>query len=306
MVTFFKNLTLERLVYILVPLLILIAIWLPPISLGERLVGSEYVSITPAEGGVVVGPLGASVEIPAGAVAQKARLRLQAFDPASLTGLDLGNPEFAAAPEESGYVAATQDGPEQAALSAIPGDVVAFGPIYRLDSKSVGFAAAGNLSVPIPYELPDVQMADLYGWDGAAWQWLPATPTEDGLTLHASVDSLPAIFMVAQAVAGTPRLSLSGTVAEIPTVSEDLAPAYVVVEGFHLDGDGGVTETELPESPRVTPRPCFRCPTSSTAWLAQTWPTMSSLTRRCAPPTWRASSLFFPIRWLASRSPTPG
>ncbi len=107
-------------------------------------------------------------------------MRLQAFDPASISGVSFGNPEFAADPQESGYVQAESDGPEQTALAAIPADLVAYGPVYRLQSRDETLAAAGQLTVPIPYELSDVKLADLYGWDGSAWQWMPASPTEDG------------------------------------------------------------------------------------------------------------------------------
>jgi hypothetical protein len=42
--------------------------------------------------------------------------------------------------------------------------------------------------------------------------------------MTATAATLPSIFMVAQVMSGTPRLSLSGSVAELPTLSATWLP----------------------------------------------------------------------------------
>jgi len=93
-----RNKWTQRIVYlIIVPALLLYALWLPPASLGARLFHTDYPQVTPNEGGLVVGPEGARLEVPAGAVAKRLRLRMDALTADDVAALKPDRPEAVAA-----------------------------------------------------------------------------------------------------------------------------------------------------------------------------------------------------------------
>ena len=76
----------ERVVdLILVPLLLLYSLWLPPASIGVRLFHLDQPLITPDGGGTVIGPNGARLRVPPGALVESARIRLEALGDTDLS-----------------------------------------------------------------------------------------------------------------------------------------------------------------------------------------------------------------------------
>ncbi len=229
----------ERIIALaLIPVLIL-SLFLPPASLGVRLFGAGMPQLTP-EGGVLEGPHGARLTVPAGAVSKRSRMVLD-----SLTGADL-----AAASTATGRGFLASSGPdvkirvddlEYAALQTLPAGLVAYEPFYRLSARGE-MPSEGRLLLPVPYELAEVGTADLFGWDGSGWQWLPSQTSADALTLEAELDSVPTLMVVAQQQPGAMRLGLE-VVSEEPAVAglqtvNNLS--NLAVGGLELQGDGSL------------------------------------------------------------------
>jgi cell division septation protein DedD len=253
-IAFLKSKRTERLVaMVLVPILLLYALWLPPVSIGERLFGADYSTITPAEGGTVMGPAGASLQVPGGAVEKRTRIRIKSLSDTSLSALALGNPGFFASADSKEMVDVKADSAEHVALQSLPADVANFAPFYRIDVR--GDAPKGGLfSAPVPYELANVERADVFGWDGQAWQWLPSQATPDGLTLHVELSGLPTLLMVAETQAMGSRVAVGASGTDT-TVPDDLDPTYVNLEGFYLKGDGSIDDSDAPAPASVPAAP---------------------------------------------------
>ncbi|MBC7234565.1 MAG: cellulase family glycosylhydrolase [Chloroflexi bacterium] len=230
----------ERIVsLVLVPVLLISSLWLPPISLGARLFHTDLPLVTPG-GGVIQGPHGARLSIPAGVVSKRSRL---SFD--ALTGSDLAAASMTkrgsllAAVSESQGAKISADDPEFAALQQLPAGLVAYEPFYRLAAYG-DMPRGGRVSLPVPYELAAVETADLFGWDGQSWRWLPAQLSPDRLTLSAQLGDMPTLLVIAQQQPGKLRLGLQ-VVSEEPAVAglkqvRDLA--NLAVGGLVLQGDG--------------------------------------------------------------------
>lgn len=229
-----RNKWTQRIVYLLIiPALLLYALWLPPASLGARLFHTDYPVITPDGGGTVPGPEGARLEVPAGAVAKRLRLRLDA-----LTADDVA--------------ALKPDRPEAIAAQALPADVTLHGPLYRIDALGDAPSAA-TVTLPVPYDLSNLALAELYGWDGSQWQWLPAQVQPGGTEIAAQVDTLPAMFVVAEAQPSDPRIAFGTSIFE-GEGQLATADAPVILHGVQIDEEGlpggpytgdGTAEAEL-------------------------------------------------------------
>ena len=208
----------QRIVYlILVPALLLYALWLPPMSLGARLFHTDYPLVTPDEGGLVPGPEGARLEVPAGAVAKRLRLRMVALT--------------------AGDVAALKpDRPEVVAANSLPQDIVQHGPFYRFDARGEG-PTEGTVTLPVPYDLSALALAELYGWDGAQWRWLPAQVLPGGTELAAELGQVPSMLVLAQAQPMDLRVAFGASAAEADLAG---AEAPVVLHGLTIDSEGNM------------------------------------------------------------------
>ena len=66
----------------------------------------------------------------------------------------------------------------------------------------------------MPYDLSNLALAELYGWDGSQWQWLPAQVQPGGTEIAAQVDTLPAMFVVAEAQPSDPRIAFGTSISK--------------------------------------------------------------------------------------------
>lgn len=138
--------------FVVVIALILLGLFLPPISLGTRLgLGNNPAEQTaaeptqaPAATTAAALPDGVSLTTASGAVAVS---RVSAVDLATADGGALAE-----------------------AAAALPADS-AVGDAYVLDYS--GAAPTGQIALPLPAGLAETKTVDLYGWDGAAWSHVP-------------------------------------------------------------------------------------------------------------------------------------
>ena len=236
---FAKHQWTERIInLLLVPVLLLGSLWLPPASCGTRLFSPTYAVATAEEGLDLVNVDGAAIHIPPGAIAKRARIRLDALgcdEQLANDGLQLDR--FVNSAESSSLLQIKPDTPEVAALQGLPQDVIVYGPLYRLQIKG-DVPAKARVVLPLPHELAAVETADLYMWDGVAWQWHPSETLADDRQITAELEGLPRMVMLAQRQACAVRIGL-GT---LPDDSADLPAGIdgtiISLDSLYLDGDG--------------------------------------------------------------------
>ena len=222
-----RALMLRLVLFVLVPVLIFAVLWLPPFSLGNRLFHLDYPLITANGGGLAGGPGSSSVRVAPNDASGRARIKLSAYDGQALSQLAASNPV-------------------RLAVAKMPSDLIPRGSLYNLDIHGATPRAA-ELILPIPADLPAVEAADLYGWDGSAWRWLPAQVTPGGQTLRATISPVYSMYLVAQSQPQGPRVIAIGSVDELQ--NETLANLRIVTDAMiQMDG----TLTEVPAIPAGT------------------------------------------------------
>ncbi len=199
----------DRIVYlVLVPALLLYSSWLPPAQLGARLFHTHYPAITPDEGGVVSGPQGASLDVPARAVRERVRIAMGVVTDGQPSGAGAISPRLFVASVGGSELGGLKLGADETdALDHVPEDLAVCGPIYRFDVRGETPTQA-SLTLPVPDGLASTEMADLYGWDGEAWRWLPSHVSSDAMAIRAELEGVPSLLIIAQAQPTLPRIGL--------------------------------------------------------------------------------------------------
>jgi len=231
----------------IVPLLLIISLFLPPVALGNRLFHWGEPLVTPEGGGEVVGPYGARLHIPAGAVVRSSHIRLDALD-VSQVGISAKNADFLSATSaHPGLNTPKANGPETLALAALPEGVLPFNPLFRLTVWGKESPQGATLALPIPYDLP-VERADLYGWDGTSWRWFPSSKSADGMTLTANLAPLPKLLMLAEGLPQSPEICLGLEAEEAASGSATNADRLSISRLVLGDDDRLVGDGSIPQS----------------------------------------------------------
>lgn len=213
--------------FMLVPAVLVYSLWLPPAALGQRLFHSDLPLVTPDKGGTIVGYAGASLTVDKGAVAKRTRLSMDA----------LGGAELEQLPADSA---------ERLAAQRVPQGLLSAGPWHRITAYKT-LPSSAEVSLPIPRDLANVSMGDLYGWNGQEWRWLPSRMGADGLSLEATLDGVPSLLMVAQNQAMPARVALTAAADETATAAQVSGVSMLSLGGLILGADGAV----LGEAPAV-------------------------------------------------------
>lgn len=204
---------------ILIPLLILMALLLPPISLADRILSFNYESISTG-GGTISDPDGTQITFLPEGVANSFRVKLNPVPRATfLTGVAGSNLLQAA--------------------ESIPPNLVMKSPFYQIDlwGESPDDVI---LTVPIPNDAEPYNTLDLYAWNGEAWEWLPNRKivTED--IIESELDYLPASIVVMQTHAVHPNVSTN--YASDYSLPENIVDALVEInpQGLMLENEGQI------------------------------------------------------------------
>ncbi len=214
-----KNRVGSLIINILLAVVILVsALWLPPISIGKRLSEGGYValgegiwSIADADGTILtVRPEGLRGKL-------KAKLH---------------------AVPRSDFIAGSSDQDLVPAAAALPSYVDIKSPVYRLALRGE-LPSAALLTVPIPNDALPYETLDMYAWDGANWNWVPCRVIAQEDVILAELGNLPEQFdfVVAQTRLLPPVISadLSGS-----TVPEAASGTVVELNPHALTiGDDG-------------------------------------------------------------------
>jgi hypothetical protein len=218
--------------------LLVLSLWLPPASIGNRLFRWDVPLIRADEGGSVIHPIGALVTFAPEAMDGNARVQLGALNAAGAPGV-LASDSLAALAPEGALDSIQPESGEAAALAALPAEIAAYSPFYQITTYGNAPGAA-QVSVPVPYELTDLGRADLYVWDGAAWRWTPSQPTADGLALVSEVEPLPQIVAVAAANDGNPVAAMVVDAEQAKERAPENAAPMISVAALSLADGGGL------------------------------------------------------------------
>lgn len=208
--------------FILIPLLVLSALLLPPISLADRVLSIGYESIG-RDGGVIEDPDGMRITFLPEGIRRSFRVRLNAVPRSLFLQGAAGNSLLTAA-------------------ESIPPNLIMKSPYYRVRLWGVAPESPGKvlLSIPIPNDSEPYRTLDLYSWNGEAWEWLPNTKVVTEDVIEAELDFLPESVVVMQTHAIHPNVSTDYTMgAPLPDNVQDTL-VEINPQGLLLDAQGAI------------------------------------------------------------------
>ncbi|MBN1217487.1 MAG: cellulase family glycosylhydrolase [Anaerolineae bacterium] len=215
--------------FLLIPLLILSALLLPPVSLADRVLSIGYERIG-RDGGAIQDPDGTQITFLPEGIRRSFRVRLNAIPRSLFLQGTANNP---LSPAETGNLLN--------AAESIPPNLIVKSPFYRLQHKGV-MPERVMLNVPIPNEAEPYNTLDLYAWNGESWEWLPNRKilTED--RIESELDYLPDSVVVMQTHPIHPNVSTDYSLNT--TLPDDVKDALVEInpQGLLLDSNGGLVD----------------------------------------------------------------
>ena len=203
--------------FVVLPVLLVLALLLPPVSLLDRLQASSNTRIS-AAGGAITDADGAVVNFPPEG--------LQSSFTASISSAP--RPEFIEGQAgKDAYEAARN----------LPDYLIPKSPYYEVKVSGAEPAMA-VLSVPIPNDSLPYETLGLYSWTGSEWVHLPSRVLIEDDIVESKLEFVPSSFMVMQTVPAVPavtaNLGLDGALPENAYVASE------AVAGLYLRGDGAL------------------------------------------------------------------
>jgi spore germination protein YaaH len=206
--------------FVLIPVLVLSALLLPPVSLADRLLSIGYDSIG-RDGGAIQDPDGTQITFLPEGVSRKFRIKLNAIPRSLFLEGAAGNSLLTAA-------------------ESIPPNLIMKSPFYQVQRKGTSPEKV-MLTIPIPNESEPYGTLDLYSWTGESWEWLPnrKVVTED--IIEAELDFLPESVVVMQTHAVHPAVS-TNYAANTP-LPDNVTDSLVEInpQGLYLDSEGRIS-----------------------------------------------------------------
>ena len=165
---------------IVVAVLILVGLFLPPVSLGERLgLTNSEPDETSAE---VTAEPDSELESEVESVEQTA-----AADGIALS-LSEGKATIAVVPQDE-FLAAQPD-------TSTPDQVTLVSDVFAIEHEDE--SSAGQVALPIPEGAGDYKSLDLYGWDGEKWIFMPSQIDPNSQQIVSMENELPQALVMAQ------------------------------------------------------------------------------------------------------------
>ncbi len=201
-------------------ILLIVFLFLPPISLAQRLSAGGGYEALDAENPTVAHTDGLKITLDLQAKA-KARVKLSTVPRADFT--------TEALPKDLAP-----------ALAALPNYLTPKSPYYMIDVKGKDQSQA-RMDVIIPNEAEPWETLDLYTWDSDAgvWQWIPATLDRNNESLVAQVAALPTSVMVMQS--GMVQQRFATEAAGAAAGGAEIVLTEVTVPGMLIGTLGGLT-----------------------------------------------------------------
>lgn len=211
-----------------------LALWLPPVSFGSRVLNAGYATVAP--GGSVSDPDGTQVTFPEDGMRAPIKAQLTTVPRADLLEGTVSKEMVAAA-------------------AALPPQLVIKSPVYRLNVK--GPQPGETIwTLPIPNDAEPYSLLDVYQWDGTAWTWLPHKlyPEDDQLEVQWSGAPGAVAVMQAQRTTGAvaaETTSSAGFVARAKETLAEVSPRLYIVNGDGTIGQLFSTPPEVQQSGAV-------------------------------------------------------
>lgn len=204
---------------VLSPLLIGLALWLPPVSLGTRVFDAGFSRVAP--GGGLTLPDGAELTLPADSIPTTASPRLQ-FSRINRTALFDGS--------EQGAMAS--------AMVILPERLTLLSDVYVATTKDE--APAYSLwRLPLPTTAATPSLLDVYAWDGTEWRWIPHTM--EGGRLVSRAPGLPMGVAIVEALPSRPQVGvITDESLDFLNIRGNVVLSTLSPRLFFLQGDGNV------------------------------------------------------------------
>ncbi len=206
---------------LIIPLLIALALILPPVSLPERILDAGYRTI---------GRNGMDFSERDGTTLS--------ISPEGMATIGTTKLKFTSIPLI--HFLERRAGDEMLkALNAFPPNLEPKSPIYQISVKG-GAPSEAFFSAPIPLDSEPYHTLDFYAWDGTKWEFLPGQFFADDVG-EASLASLPQAIVIAQTKATPPTISAEmAAPVEIPKAGAD-ALVEVNPLGLLVKEDGSLS-----------------------------------------------------------------
>jgi len=192
---------------VLVPVLVIVSLLLPPVSLAERFAGIGFTTIGD-EVWSVKDPDGTQLAVAESSLVENLKLKLSAVPRLNFLEGSAGKKLLSA-------------------VESLPANLVVKSPLYQIRTR--GEEAAATLRIPIPNEAEPYETLTLYGWDGQSWIWLPSRVDSSDEVVVSLLSALPEELSVA----------VVQTSAPVPLVAAELPVATA------LPAEAAQTLTEI-------------------------------------------------------------
>lgn len=210
----------------IVAVLLIVFLFLPPISLAQRFSGGGGYEVLNADNPSVHHTDGLTVT----SLSEKGRLRLK---------LDTI--------PQAEFVADRLPGDLAPALTTLPAHLTSKSPYYMVDVRSKERGPA-MMEVDIPNDSEPWQTLDLYTWDAEVevWRWIPTQLDAEKMVLRAEVNALPSSVMVMQT--SLVQQKIAAEVEVFPLNGMEVVLTEADVTGMLIGTWGGLTgdATQLP------------------------------------------------------------
>lgn len=215
---------------VLVVLLIVLGLFLPPISLGQRL-------------GWGAGANTETADAPEAMIASELTTPDESALPEGVTlSLNSGDATVAVVPQ-SEYLSTNA-----AAASAFPSGVTPVSDVYTVDTGAT--AATGQVALRVPAEAGDHRTLDLYSWQDDAWTFVPSVVDPNGQQIVTAEGPLAPVLVMAQ-VAAPENAAVAAAVPSGAELSADVLSqmSEISVGALTLDENGALEGevTALPD-----------------------------------------------------------
>lgn len=217
--TLFNGVRGTLLALIFSPILIGLALWLPPVSLGSRLFEAGYTRI-PATGGSIALADGAELTMPPDAIQDTPPLlRLSQVSRTAL-------------------VDGTEQGTIAGAVAILPEQLALRGDVYVAEVRDAP-PEYSLWRLPIPPDSDPLNQLDVYAWNGSQWEWLPHIIS--GNRIESRAIGMPIAVAVVKAEKLSPRIGVvSDESLDFLNVRGSVVLSHLSPRLFFIQGDGAI------------------------------------------------------------------